>query len=205
MCFSKVSTVVGIFSFTDNVFQKYDIPWENCTSLGVDNTFVNVGRHNSRKMNSNIFQMGCPCHIAHNAAKKTTTTIENVVNNFDIAQLFLDIYFHFDYSSKHKNLLVEICDFCNQEYFKILKFHRFCWLGLSTCIERTLKLFPSVRSYFLSGNEERTDAERSKSRINRLIDAFTDLMTEVYCMFLDGVLPSLIQLIHGKHYKNPIL
>ena len=40
------STVVGIFSFTDNVFLKYDIPWENCTSLEVEDTFGNVGRHN---------------------------------------------------------------------------------------------------------------------------------------------------------------
>lgn len=40
------STVEGIFSFTDNVFLKYDIPWENCTSLGVEDTFGNVGRHN---------------------------------------------------------------------------------------------------------------------------------------------------------------
>ena len=68
------------------------------------------------------------------------------------------------------------------------------WLGLSTYIERTLKLFLSVRSYFLSKSEERADGERSKSRINRLIDAFTDPMTEVYRMYLGVVLPSLIHL-----------
>ena len=106
---------------------KYDIPWENCVSLGVDNTSVNAGRHNSliveaRKRNNNIFLMGCPCHIAHNAAKKATTAFEKVVNNFDIEQLLVDIYFHFDYSSKHKNLLLEFCDFCDQKYFKILNF-----------------------------------------------------------------------------------
>ena len=74
MCFSKGPTVVWIFRFTDNVFQKYDIPWENCTSLGVCNTFVKVGRRDlsiveARKMNSDIFLMECPCHIAHNGSK----------------------------------------------------------------------------------------------------------------------------------------
>ena len=47
VCLSKVSTAVGIFTSINNVFQKYDIPWENCISLGVDNTSVNVGRDNS--------------------------------------------------------------------------------------------------------------------------------------------------------------
>ena len=74
MCFRKGSTVVWIFKFTDNVFQNYDIPWENSTSLGVYNTFVKVGRHDlsiveARKMNSDIFLIGCPCHIAHNPSK----------------------------------------------------------------------------------------------------------------------------------------
>ena len=102
-----------------------------------------------RKRNSNIFLMECPSDIVHNASKKTAIAKEKVVDNIHIAQLFLDILFHFDYSSKHKNLLVEFCDFCNQKYFKILKFHSVCWLGLSTWIERTLKLFSSVRIFLL--------------------------------------------------------
>ena len=74
MCFSKGFTVVWIFRFTDNVFQNYDIPWGNCTPLGVYSSFAKVGRYNlsivePRKMNSHIFLMGCPCHMAHNASK----------------------------------------------------------------------------------------------------------------------------------------
>ena len=102
-----------------------------------------------RKRNSDIFLMECPCHIVHNASKETTTAKEKIVDNIHIAQLFLDIYFHFDYSPNHKNLLVKFCDFCNQKYFKILKFCSVCWLDLSTWIERTLKLFSSVRSYLI--------------------------------------------------------
>ena len=48
---------------------------------------------------------------------------------------------------KKKNMLVEFCTFCSQEYCKIIKFHSVRWLGLFTCIERTLKLYPSLKSY----------------------------------------------------------
>ena len=88
----------------------------------------------------------------------------------------MDVYFHFDYSSKRKNILVEFCELCDQNYCKILRFHSVRWLGLSTCIERTLKLYSSLQSYFLCPDEEIRAEELSKSR---LIKNFTDPMTEV--------------------------
>ena len=102
---------------------------------------------------------------------------------FDIKELLVDIYFHFDYSSKHKNLLVEFCQFCDQEYRKIIKFHSVRWLELSTCIGRILLMFPSLQSYFLSQNPEMRDGERTTSRLNRLIEAFKKPLTEVLLFF----------------------
>lgn len=46
MCLSKSATAVGIFSSIDNAMAASNIPWDNCVALGVDNTSVNVGRHN---------------------------------------------------------------------------------------------------------------------------------------------------------------
>ena len=131
MCLSKSSTAVGIFSLIDEVFPKNEIPWENCISLGVDNTSVNVGKHKSliveaRKQNANIILMGCPCHIAHNTAKHGTTAFEQVLQGFDVEELLVDVYFHFDYLSKRKNILVGFCELCGQNYCKILKFHSVC-------------------------------------------------------------------------------
>ena len=102
----------------DEVFQKNEIPWENCISLGVslcDNTAVNVGKHKSliveaRKQNANIILLGCPCHIAHNTAKHGTTAFEQVLKHFEVEELHVDVYFHFDYLSKRKNILVEFCE-----------------------------------------------------------------------------------------------
>ena len=85
MCLSRsAATAVGIFSAIITAFENDRISWEKCTSLGVDNTSVNVGKHNSlileaRKKNKNILLTGCPCHMAHNTASKDTK-----VDNFDV-------------------------------------------------------------------------------------------------------------------------
>ena len=41
--------------------------------------------------------MGCPCHIAHNTARKATKAFVKIVDDFDIEEFLVDIYFHFDY------------------------------------------------------------------------------------------------------------
>ena len=79
VCLSTSSTSAGIFCSVDSAMTKYEIPWSNCIAFGGDNTSVNVGRHKSwiveaRKKNEQIILMGCPCHIAHNTARKSTKT-----------------------------------------------------------------------------------------------------------------------------------
>ena len=146
------------------------------------NTSVNIGKHHSlitkaREKNNEIIIMGCPSHVAHNTIRHATKAFENFVI-FNAEELFVDLYFHFDYSSKIKNLL-EFCAFCDQDFYKILKFHSTRWFGLSTCIERTLKIYQSLKSYFSSQNPEIKDRERTVFRLNRLIDAFGNVITEV--------------------------
>ena len=53
-------------------------PWTMCTSVGVDNTSVNIGIRNSLKAriiqrNSAIYFNSWPCHVLHNAAQKAGT------------------------------------------------------------------------------------------------------------------------------------
>ena len=152
---STSSTAVGIFTAINTAMMKNNITWDNCVSLAVDNTSVNVGRNNpliveARKKNEHIILMVCPRHIAHNAASKATKAFVKVADNFDVEELLVDIYFHFDYSSKRKNLIVEFCELCDQQYCKIIKFHSVRCLGMSTCIERVLRLLPSLKRYFKS-------------------------------------------------------
>ena len=116
----------------------------------MDNISVNVGRYNSviveaRKKNDNIILMRCSYHITQNDAKKTTDA-SSKINRFSTEELLADIYFHFDYSSKRKNPFAEFCDFRDQDYGKTLKFHSVRWLGVTICIERMIKLFPSLQN-----------------------------------------------------------
>ena len=193
------SDVDGIFAAIDKTFGNNGIPWDKCISLGVDNTSVNIGKHHSlitkaRENNDEIILIGCPCHMAYNTARHATKAFEKFVI-FNAEELLVDLYLHFDYSSKRKNLL-EVFAFCDQDFYKILKFHSTRWLGLSTCVERTLKISPSLKSYFSSQNPKIKDGERTVSRLNRLIGAFGNVITEV-----DAFLFSVFS-IHLHHNTN---
>ena len=193
------SDVDGIFAAIDKAFGNNGIPWDKCISLGVDNTSVNIGKHHSlitkaRENNDEIILIGCPCHMAYNTARHATKAFEKFVI-FNAEELLVDLYLHFDYSSKRKNLL-EVFAFCDQDFYKILKFHSTRWLGLSTCVERTLKISPSLKSYFSSQNPKIKDGERTVSRLNRLIGAFGNAITEV-----DAFLFSVFS-IHLHHNTN---
>ena len=89
--------------------------WDKCVSVGVGNTSVNVGNSligEARKENDNIILMGCPCHVTQNTPKKAMDAFAKI-NRFSIEKLLVDICFHFDNSSKRKNLFSEFSDFCD--------------------------------------------------------------------------------------------
>ena len=47
ICLTQSSTDVAIFSSINDAFTRNGVSREHCVSLGVDNTSVNVGKHNS--------------------------------------------------------------------------------------------------------------------------------------------------------------
>ena len=116
MCLSKFSTPAGV------------IPWSNYIAFGVDNTSVNIGRHISliveaRKKNEHIVLMGWPCRIVCN----------HLLEYFDVEELLVDIYFHFDYSSKRKNLTVYLCWKNFEELFPVSEpWNEGRWMKINT-------------------------------------------------------------------------
>ena len=183
---TDAATARAIFDKMDGVLSNYNIPWDNCVGLGVDNTSVNTGRHNSiisriHAINQNVYLMGCPCHIAHNTANAAADALRNVTG-FDVEELVVDMFYWFDKSTKRKSSLEEYCCFCDVQYRKVVKHVSTRWLSLETAVERVLKLYSGLRSYFASES-------CSQARFLRLQALFADPLTEVYLMFFQSVLP----------------
>ncbi len=65
---------------------------------------------------------------------------------------------------------------------KFLKHSSTRWLSLERCVERTLKKYAGLKSYFLS--EEFADA-----RFQRLVKAFENPLTEVVLFFHQATIP----------------
>ena len=177
-------------------------PWGMCTALGVDNTSVNIGVRNSIKSrvlqkNKATYISGCPCHIIHNAAQKGAQSYCSS-SKFDAENFLIDLYFWFEHSTKRKNELRSFCDFCDQQYRSVIKHVSTRWLSLEIAIERCLKQFPSLKSYFLSNSE-------SQARFNRLHVAFDDPMTELHLLFFQSVLPIFMNANKFLQREEPLI
>ena len=157
-----------------------EIPWSQAVSLSVDNTISMIGVHNSsasrcKAQNSEIYVLGCPCHLVHIAASNANDAFSEIVG-INVEDIVIDLFYWFDKSTKRKGDLVEYMEFCDTEYAKILKHTSTRWLSLEQCVEQTLKKYAGLRSYFLS--EEFSDA-----RFKRLQKAFLNPLTEVCFLF----------------------
>ena len=62
----------------------------------------------------------------------------------------IDNFYYFDKSTKRKNELMDYCTFCDTQYRKVLKHISTRWLSLELAIDRTLRVYSGLKSYFLS-------------------------------------------------------
>ena len=78
MCLSSNSTAAHLYNVINgNLAQPLECenPWNLCTSVGIDNTSVNIGVRDSLKLritkrNPSVYFCGCPYHIIHNTTHK---------------------------------------------------------------------------------------------------------------------------------------
>ena len=102
----KEFTTEALFNSINSILRETKVDWENCVSVGLDNTVVNVGKKNCimtpvLAKNKNIFINGCPCHIIHNTANKAAERFSEVLG-FDVEDFLVDLFHWFDKSSKRK-------------------------------------------------------------------------------------------------------
>ena len=205
MCVSSSSTAHSLYNSLNGKLEEllqHPNPWDLCTSVGVDNTSVNIGIRDSIKTrvlerNSSVFFNGCPCHIIHNAARKASDELCSFCG-FDIEELCIDIFYWFEKSTKRKNGLQSYCTFCDQEYRAMMKHVTTRWLSLERAVERVLKQYESLKSYFRSENE-------AQPRFKRLYDLFEDPMTEVYLLFFQSILPCFTHTNQFLQREEPLI
>lgn len=202
MCMTRGASAADIFGKMDETLQQNAIPWDNCVSVGVDNTSVNLGRRNSimtrvHEKNPAVFFNGCPCHIIHNVASKAGDAY-NQVTGFDVEDFCVDIFYWFDKSTKRKQHLEEFCAFCDMTYAEMVKHVSTRWLSLEKAISRVLQKYASLKSYFLS-----TDC--SNARFIRLQKCFEDPMTELHLLFYQAVLQQFVNVNKFMQIENPLV
>ncbi|EDO46688.1 predicted protein [Nematostella vectensis] len=153
-------------------------------------------RHFERK-NASVYTFGCPCHIVHNTASYGAKAYAEAAG-FDLGDFLVDIYYYFDNSTKRQASLKDFCDFCDQDYRKILKYGATRWLSRELCVSRVLKQYPSLQSYFASQPELRSD-----KRLCRLREYFADPKTEIHLMFFQSILPVFSELNKQLQGEEP--
>ena len=187
---------------TDAQFTKQGVSWENVSGLGVDNTNANIGTRNSLKArvlrkNAEVVIAGCPCHILHNAAGKASEAFA-AVSEFDLENYFADFFNWFERSAKRKSILKEYYNFCDVDCQEVIKYICIRWLCTERCVNRELKKYPSLRSYFRSENER-------DQRFVRLHETFSDPVTEVCMHFYQSVLPTLTNFNKFLQTDEPLI
>ena len=85
-------------------------------------------------------------------------------------------------------------NFKNKEDRKVINHVSTRWLSLEKCLVRTLMLWDSLESYFLSNFDLDDDpiensSDEKPSRKKRLVNAFKQPVSKLYAMFVQSVIP----------------
>ncbi|CAF1058437.1 unnamed protein product [Didymodactylos carnosus] len=164
---SEIGVKKGIVDFIDDasesatnvhknareVLKKHHLNVQNLTTIGVDNTNVNVGEQHSvyklfRDEFSDLIKGSCYNHILYNSVKQAHKLL-----TIDVEKILLSIYAHFSRSAKRIEELKTYYEFYEQDYLVILKHIKTRWLSLHTSIERILKVYNPIKDYFLAQDD----------------------------------------------------
>lgn len=127
MCLSSSSMAVDPYKVTDRRLSQLlecENPWSLCTSVAIDNTSVNIGvwyslKSRITKRNSSVNFCGCPCHIIHNTAQEAGEPFTQSYG-FDAEEFTINLFYWFDKYTIRKNEPLSFCEFCDQEYRKVI-------------------------------------------------------------------------------------
>ena len=144
-----------IFSSIINILEKNNLK-HKMIAYCADNTNANFGGKARRgtnnifyklnkNLNQNIIGVGCAAHIIHNAIQTAADLLP-----VDVENIVIKIYSYFYIYTVRVEMLKEFCETAEVEYQKILGYSKTRWLALLPAVERILKIYDPLKSYFLS-------------------------------------------------------
>ncbi|XP_039356465.1 uncharacterized protein LOC120382989 isoform X2 [Mauremys reevesii] len=125
-------------------------------AYGADNASVNFGKHKSVLVHlkqmldlPNLVPGHCSTHIVHNTVKHGLKML-----SYDVENLVIKVFSEFSSCAKNISELKEFLDFMETEYSEILCHVPTRFLILFTAVDRLLKNWPALKSYFVGKGEE---------------------------------------------------
>lgn len=108
---------------------------------GTNNIFFKLNEN----LEQSILGVGCAAHIIHNSIHTAANLLP-----VDIESIIAKIYSYFYIYTVRVETLKEFCEDVEVRYQKILGYSKTRWLALLPAVERILKMFAPLKSYFLS-------------------------------------------------------
>ncbi len=137
----NIGTASNIFSALKASLEKYGLDFSKAMAFMSDTANVMKGcRSGIQKLikneNPSLYDIRCICHLADLCIKAGMSTLP-----IDIDQLFIDIYYYFQHSSKRNQEFVDMWhSFYTCEPKVILKHCLTRWLSLLRCINGSVMI-----------------------------------------------------------------
>ncbi|XP_064418172.1 uncharacterized protein LOC135358689 [Latimeria chalumnae] len=184
------------------IFEKlkaFDLSLEKLSAYTADNASVNYGKHNSiyqklKEAKEDIVAANCLAHIVHNTTKYAAGKL-----NIDVENVILKTYSHFSVSAMRTEQLKEFCDFVEVEECNLLRHVVTRWLSLLPAINRLLKCWKPLTSYFQSLGEEECPKVIWKCFGD---EGTANEVAELYFLFLSHALKLFMDCIEALEAKS---
>ena len=167
------------------------------SAYAADNASVNYGKHNSvyqklKLAQKDVLAANCLAHILHNATRYAAGSLD-----VDIENVVLKVYSHFSISASRTAQLKEFCEFVEVEECNLLRHVVTRWLSLLPSIDRILKYWKPLTSYFQSLGEEECSKILWKCFGEDGIE-----VSEMYFLFLSHILKVFSDCIEALEAKS---
>lgn len=187
-----------IAGFCCETLNDLKLDFKKCVAFGGDNANVNFGGRMRQGTNNVITKLktvfgteiegiGCSSHILHNTMQTATDQL-----SCDVSMIVYKMFNYFSIYTVRTERLKDFCEFVNIHYEKLLSHSKARWLSLLPSIERILKMFEGLKSFFMFEDKP------PKTFVN----FFNNPLSEAYLWFIQSQASSLnfqILKIEGKN------